>query len=98
MVTSKGIFDLAGEVAVVTGGAAGMGRAIASRLGEAGAQVVVIDMDEETPDLVAKHLPGAAYVVADLSHPHVHEDIVRRPPSRSGRRPSWSTTPGYTPR
>jgi 2-dehydro-3-deoxy-D-gluconate 5-dehydrogenase len=76
--TAKGIFDLAGEVAVVTGGAAGMGRAIASRLGEAAAKVVVVDMDEETPELVAKHLPGAAHVVADLSLPHVHQDIIRR--------------------
>ncbi|MBV9660933.1 MAG: SDR family oxidoreductase [Acidimicrobiales bacterium] len=74
----KGIFELTGEVALVTGGAAGMGRAIAARMGEAGAQVVVVDKDSETPAIVAKHLPGAAHVVADISLPHVHEDIVAR--------------------
>jgi hypothetical protein len=36
MVTSKGISDLAGEVAVVTAGAAGMGRAVRG-------QTIVVD-------------------------------------------------------
>jgi NAD(P)-dependent dehydrogenase (short-subunit alcohol dehydrogenase family) len=44
----KGIaehFDLSGKVAVVTGGATGIGRAIVFRLAEAGASVVLSDID-----------------------------------------------------
>ncbi|HEX7440967.1 MAG TPA: SDR family NAD(P)-dependent oxidoreductase [Caldimonas sp.] len=38
--------DLAGRVAVVTGGAQGIGRAIAERMLESGARVVIWDIDE----------------------------------------------------
>ncbi|MBT5434815.1 MAG: SDR family NAD(P)-dependent oxidoreductase, partial [Rhodospirillaceae bacterium] len=45
------LFDLAGQVAVVTGGSKGIGRAICERMAEAGARVVVssrkIDACEE---------------------------------------------------
>jgi NAD(P)-dependent dehydrogenase (short-subunit alcohol dehydrogenase family) len=37
--------ELAGRIAVVTGGAAGLGLATARALGEAGAEVVVLDRD-----------------------------------------------------
>lgn len=39
------MFDLTGKCAVVTGGGAGIGQAIAARLAEANAQVVVTDLD-----------------------------------------------------
>jgi NAD(P)-dependent dehydrogenase (short-subunit alcohol dehydrogenase family) len=39
--------ELAGKVALVTGGAAGIGRATAKRLGRDGAGVVIADLDEE---------------------------------------------------
>jgi len=40
-------FDLEGRVAVVTGGARGIGLAIAARLGRAGAAVAIADRDED---------------------------------------------------
>ncbi|MBL7253003.1 SDR family oxidoreductase [Paractinoplanes lichenicola] len=49
--------DLSGRTAMVTGGASGIGRACAERLAEAGAEVLVVDVDE-----------AAAYR-ADLSDP-----------------------------
>lgn len=72
-------FDLHGQVAIVTGGASGMGRAIAVRMREAGAQVVVVDMNPDTARILKELGPDdAAVVVADLSEPHVHDDILRR--------------------
>lgn len=52
-----------GKVAVVTGAAVGIGRAIAQRLAFCGASVVLADIDEE--GLSSTGLPGRA-VVADL--------------------------------
>ena len=40
-------FDLGGKVAIVTGGANGIGGAISSRLAEAGASVMISDIDED---------------------------------------------------
>lgn len=44
--------SLVGETAIVTGGAMGIGRAIAERLHAAGANVVIADPDRERNDLV----------------------------------------------
>jgi len=57
---------LAGRRALVTGGAAGIGRAIAFALAAAGARVTVLDRDALQAQAVADEIEGLA-VVADLS-------------------------------
>ena len=44
---ARDIFDLAGRVAVITGGGSGLGRAIAIGYAQAGVTIVVADIDEE---------------------------------------------------
>lgn len=65
------LFSLAGRVALVTGGSSGIGRAMASALGQAGAQVVVMARGHEALDDTVAELRGlgveAAAVSADLS-------------------------------
>ncbi len=65
------IFDLSGQAAIVTGGAMGIGKAIALRLAEAGASVVVADLDLDSAEAVASEIRsggGAALAVrADVA-------------------------------
>ena len=41
------LFDIRGRVAVVTGGGSGLGAAIATGFAQAGARVVVVDINDE---------------------------------------------------
>ncbi|MFQ5614207.1 MAG: SDR family NAD(P)-dependent oxidoreductase [Anaerolineae bacterium] len=52
------IIDLSGKVAVVTGGAQGIGRAIAADCARAGADVVIADLQEEAAEQTARQIAG----------------------------------------
>lgn len=60
-------FDLTGQTAVVTGGASGIGQAIAELLAGQGATVAILDRDEAV-ETAAQRLPGGVHfgVRADL--------------------------------
>ncbi|MGM0585479.1 MAG: SDR family NAD(P)-dependent oxidoreductase [Pseudomonadota bacterium] len=58
--------DLSGRVAVVTGGASGIGAACARRLAGAGAVVSVADIDLAGAERVAAELPGAGHAAHAL--------------------------------
>ena len=60
-------YGLDGQVAVVTGAANGFGLAVATRLADEGAQLVLVDRDVEALNAAADKLNGLA-VVADVSH------------------------------
>jgi NAD(P)-dependent dehydrogenase (short-subunit alcohol dehydrogenase family) len=53
--------ELAGKVAVVTGGASGMGRAFARRFAEEGMRVVLADVEREALDRAAAELGAAGF-------------------------------------
>jgi NAD(P)-dependent dehydrogenase (short-subunit alcohol dehydrogenase family) len=56
-----------GTLAVVTGGASGIGRATAQELVRAGARVVIVDRDERRAEQTAAELGDATVVVGDVS-------------------------------
>jgi 2-dehydro-3-deoxy-D-gluconate 5-dehydrogenase len=58
------LFDLTGMVALVTGAAMGIGQAIASRLAEAGAAVMIADVNDEAARATAARLNGLGYKAA----------------------------------
>ncbi len=57
-------YDLAGRVAVVTGGAQGIGRAVASRLAASGAKVALWDRDTALAEKTASEIGGKDAVFA----------------------------------
>lgn len=60
---STAMFSLAGQTAIVTGGATGIGEAIAVRLAQAGATAAVMDIDLQGAQRVAKSLPNGSFAV-----------------------------------
>lgn len=66
--------DLKGRTAIVTGASRGIGLAIAQRLAEAGANVVLTSRDQESADAAAAQVNGNALGVAA----HVAEDGAAR--------------------
>lgn len=78
MKANSELLNLKGKAAIVTGGAKGIGYGIASRLAEAGASVLVTDIDEETAQKTAEELADRGWqakaVKADISS----EDDVKQ--------------------
>jgi 2-deoxy-D-gluconate 3-dehydrogenase len=57
-ITNDKLLDLTDKVAIITGGAMGIGLGIAARLHQAGAKVVVADMNEEAANKTAAGFNG----------------------------------------
>jgi 7-alpha-hydroxysteroid dehydrogenase len=75
-------FKLTGSVAIVTGGGAGIGRAIAIMFARSGAKVVVSDLKEETAKAVADEIKAiggeATGLACDVTNEDALVDLVDR--------------------
>jgi NAD(P)-dependent dehydrogenase (short-subunit alcohol dehydrogenase family) len=79
--------ELSGQVAIVTGGASGIGREIATDLGAAGARVVIADVkgaDEAAAELTATGVEALG-VPVDVSDPVQTAGLAARVVDRFGR-------------
>ncbi|MGB9226606.1 SDR family oxidoreductase [Mycobacterium sp.] len=76
---------LAGKVAIVTGGASGLGRGIVEKFAEAGAAVVIADMNDEAGQAIAAQLGDRAWFQhADVADEADVEALVRAAVDRFG--------------
>ncbi|MGF1625760.1 MAG: SDR family NAD(P)-dependent oxidoreductase [Alphaproteobacteria bacterium] len=80
---------LDGKVAIVTGGASGIGRAGATRMSEEGATVVVADLDRDSAQALAESLAGdgrpAMAVAVDVRDSSAVQAMVSQTLARFGR-------------
>jgi NAD(P)-dependent dehydrogenase (short-subunit alcohol dehydrogenase family) len=74
---------LGGKVAVITGGASGIGRETARRFAEEGAEVSLVDLNEETGREAASEL-GAHFIRADVTSSEDVEAMYRQTAERFG--------------
>jgi 3-hydroxybutyrate dehydrogenase len=72
-----------GRVALVTGGASGLGQAIAERLAAGGARVAVVDRDAAGGERIAAAIGGIA-VSADLTEPGAVDAVMAAVQERLG--------------
>lgn len=75
-----GLFDLSGQVAVITGASKGIGRAIAERMAEAGAKIVVssrkLDACQEVVEGIRAKGGDATAIACNVTHIEQLESLI----------------------
>lgn len=78
-------FQLSGKVAMVTGGARGIGLATAEELARRGCSVLVVDLEQEAATAAAEALPGPAFGIgADVTDRGAMQAAVAQAVERFG--------------
>jgi len=74
--------DFSGRTALITGGAAGIGRCLTLSFAQAGAQVIFVDRDREAGDetlaILSEQNLSANFILADLLHKAQIESLARQ--------------------
>lgn len=90
---ASGVADEPPGVAVVTGGARGIGRGIAERLVRSGHRVVVTDVDGAAARRTAEEIGARAGLPHDVRDPQAHHDVAAEA-ARLGRLRVWVNNAG----
>ena len=85
---------LAESVVVVTGGASGIGRALAERCAAQGARVAVVDLDADGAQAVAAELPGGLALGLDVTDEQAVRAAAQRIESDLGPIDVWCSNAG----
>jgi NAD(P)-dependent dehydrogenase (short-subunit alcohol dehydrogenase family) len=98
----RDLIDLRGRTAVVTGGAQGIGRAVCNRLAEAGATVVVADLDKDAAQAAAEDLSTrwpvtARGVATDVTDPRAVDSLADLADSLDAGLAIWVNNAGVYP-
>jgi len=81
----KHIFDLTDKVALITGGAAGIGFGIAEQFIDLGAKVVITDLFQDKLDEAKSILGGNCYTyVNNVTKKELHESLIEDIQSKIG--------------
>jgi NAD(P)-dependent dehydrogenase (short-subunit alcohol dehydrogenase family) len=87
--TDKGIFDLSGKVALITGASRGLGRAFAEAMAEFGADVACVGRDEvklaETVKIISKYKHRAIAIKADVTQENEVKNMVAETEKKLGK-------------
>ena len=87
--STRSLFDLTGKIALVTGGAVGIGRGYAMALAVAGADVAIVDIDDKVGPLTAKEIQalgrGSLYIRCDVTRAEQVQAMVDAVVAHFGR-------------
>jgi NAD(P)-dependent dehydrogenase (short-subunit alcohol dehydrogenase family) len=87
--TDKGIFDLMGKVALITGASRGLGRAFAEAMAQFGADVACVGRDEaklaETVKIISKYNHHAIAIKADVTQETEVKNMVAEAVKKLGK-------------
>jgi len=99
---TQGLFDLSGRIAIITGGAGGLGRAVVKGLAAAGAVAVVADLDlsgaEDAAAEISRGGRAAIPVHLDVTDPNSVQAVVDQTLGKFGRIDTLVNSHGITKR